>query len=99
MAAPSIAQFRTHFPEFGSTSSDGASDALVQAMIDRAAELHDSMVYGTQHMQAVLWQAADFLARSPFARDMKLVAGDGSTMYSQHVRTMKRIGAIGIRVL
>lgn len=94
MAAPSIAVFKARYPEFAT-----AADTLVQAVIDDAAQMFAESVMGAQHMQAVSAQAADFLARSPFSRDMKLVAKDGTTAYSEQVERLRRICAIGIRAL
>lgn len=94
MAAPSIAQFKARYPEFAT-----ASDTLVQAVIDDAAQMFAADVMGVQHTQAVAAQAADFMARSPFARDMKLVLKDGSTAYGDQVERLRRIAAIGIRAL
>ena len=94
MAVPSLDQFKTRYPEFATTA-----DALLLAVIDDAAGMFAANVMGAQHTQAVMAQAADFLARSPFARDMKLVLKDGSTAYSDHVERLRRISAIGIRAL
>lgn len=99
MAVPSIADLRAKFPEFGTTSTNGASDALIQLAIDHAAQLCDATVYGDQHTQAVLLEAADDLARSPYARAMALVGKDGSTSYEKRARRLMRSAAIGIRAL
>lgn len=94
MAVPSLSQFRIRYPEFAQTA-----DAVTQAVIDDAAGMFSESAMGDQHTQAVMAQAADFLARSPFARDMKLVLKDGSTAYEGHVERLRRIAAIGIRAL
>lgn len=99
MAVPSVAEFRAKYPEFGTTATNGASDALVLLAIEHAAELCDATVYGDQHTQAVLLEAADDLARSPYARAMALVGKDGSTAYEKRAMRLKRIAAIGIRAL
>jgi hypothetical protein len=97
VAVPSIAMFRARFPEFGTSSTDGTPDALVQLAIDAAAELADEDTCGDQHTQLVLHEAADQLARSPAARDMKLVV-KGETLYGAHALRLRRICAIGRRL-
>jgi len=97
MASPSISSFRSRFPEFGATAAQGASDALIQAAIDHAAEICDADIYGDRHEQAVLYTAADDLANSPFARNMKLVDPKGQTPYSARAKQLMRIAACGVR--
>lgn len=96
MAVPAVSDFRNAFPEFGTGSSDGAPDALILSVINHAAEICDEEVYGDRHMQAILYTAADQLARSPFARDMKLVS-KGETLYSKRADRLMRTAAMGIR--
>ena len=97
MAVPSLASFRADFPEFGASSTDGAPDALVTSVIARCALRCDEAFYGDLHTEAVALEAANVLARSPFARDMKLVAKDGSTLYSTEAARLRMIAAAGRR--
>lgn len=97
MAVPSVSDLRAAFPEFGTGSSDGAPDSLVQSAINQAADLCDEEVYLDRHTQAILYHAADQLARSPFARDLKLVGKEGDTAYSKRADRLMRISACGIR--
>ena len=92
MAVPSLATFRVNFPEF-----TNATDALLQAAIDRASTLCDATTYGDLHTQAVLFTAADDLAMSPFSREMRLK--DGTSVYQKRVKQLQRIAAIGIRAV
>lgn len=99
MAIPTVLAFRSRFPEFGTTSTNGASDELIQLAINDAALMCDETVLGDRHTQTVLFTAADDLARSPFVRSMKLVDARDETTYSKRRRRLVMIGACGIRVL
>ncbi len=97
MAIPTVAAFRLRYPEFGATAAQGASDVLIQAALDDAAAICDECVYGDRHTQAIMFHAADDLARSPFARNMQLVDKSGETSYQGRAKQLMRIAAAGIR--
>lgn len=66
------------FPEF-----DGATDAHVTATIALATARCHSATWGDLRDQGIMYMSCDLLARSPFARDMRLVAKDGTTVYQE----------------
>ena len=92
MAVPTAAEFLVQFPEFL-----GAPEALVDAKLAFAGERTDAAVWGTLHTQGVMQRAADLLAKSPFAREMRLVV-DGKSVYEDDLKAMIRRVAVGVRV-
>lgn len=58
-----------------------ASSALVDAKLATAQNLLDSDVLGDLYDYAVVLKTCQLLAISPFARDMKLSASNGTTIY------------------
>ena len=74
---PSVSDFRTKFPEFGSRPAD----PTIQSHIDDAALEIDSTVWGDLSEKAIMYLAAHTLALSPSARDMRLTKESPETIY------------------
>lgn len=70
-----IAELRALAPEW-----DGAPDDVVQGAIDAAEATIDS-TWGAHLERGLVVLASRKLARSPFARDMRLVSREGVTVY------------------
>lgn len=92
MTIPSLAEFRSEFPEFAN-----ASDPLVQAKLDDATDRTSASAWGTgrKRRQGIMLRTADLLAKSPFGRKLRMVMKDGSTPYTEDLRRMVRVAAAG----
>lgn len=84
-----LLQFRAEFEEFAA-----AGDPLVLAKIQDAADAIDPVQWGDLAPQGTKYLAAHLLALSPFGRALKLVAQNGTTVYS--VRYDALVAAVGI---
>lgn len=93
MADATLADFRENFPEM-----DKATDALVQAKLDQAIRRLDASVWGDTLADGQLYLAAHLVAISPFGRNAKLVAKDGSTIYGEIYERLAKAAASGFRV-
>jgi hypothetical protein len=74
------ASFRLEYPEF-----ENAGDDLVLPKLAAAAVRTDARFFGAKYDHALGLRTADLLARSPFARDMQLIAKDDTTTYSRQL--------------
>lgn len=94
MAVPSTVEFKAAFPEF-----NGAPDTLVQAKILDAAARTSAVAWGDKHTMGVMYRTADLLAKSPMGRKMRMMLKDGTTAYTEDLKTMVRTVALvrGIR--
>lgn len=94
--AVGASEFLARYPEF--TKAQTIAPGLIDACLTEAATLTDATVWGDKQSIGIMLRAADMLARSPFARDMKLVSKDDETVYSIRLRDLKRSVAGGYRV-
>jgi hypothetical protein len=92
MAIPSSSDFDNRFPEFA-----GRPDTLMTSVLAAAASRTPASRWGPRQFEAVLYLAADMMARSPYAREMKLVQKDDSTLYSKTLRSLKVANMLGVR--
>lgn len=92
--APTPAEFIAAYPEF-----TGASEALIQEKLDDAALRTGVVAWGDRWAMGVKLRAADLLAKSPHGRKLRLVNSDGTTAYTEDLRTLVRMVALGARVL
>jgi hypothetical protein len=77
--------FIAGFPEFRNAG------ALLTEALNRAALMVDPNVYGARTDLAVELYAAQWLARSPWGRTLRLVKEDGSeTPYDKRLEELKR---------
>lgn len=76
MAAPTAAQFKLYFPEFGSLT-----DAQVLVHIEAAERELNATAFDALYYDAVAYKAADRLCRSPYGQQNQLVNDDGQTTY------------------
>lgn len=91
---PTVAEFLVAFPEF-----TGAPEPLIQAKLDMAVLRTSDTVWGALYAVGVMTRTADLLAKSPHGRKMRMVEKDGTTAYTEDLRTMVRRVAIGGRVV
>ena len=82
--AVTVASLRADHPEFADT--DHPSNAEVQAAIDRADRLYSDAELGDLYDDAVDLKACQSLARSPFARDLRLQKNSRATVYDDDLR-------------
>jgi hypothetical protein len=75
--AVTAADFLEVFPEFAT-----ASASLVQGVLDREAAAAEGVEDTPTQDDLIMYSAADRLARSPFARDLKLMQSNHDTVYS-----------------
>ena len=87
------AAFKIEFPEFAS-----ADDNLVAAKLGDSILNCDATAWGPLLKQGVYYYTAQTLALSPFARDMKLVSKDGTTVYDNAIAKLTRRITAGYRV-
>jgi hypothetical protein len=82
--AVTVASLRAAHREFADT--DHPTDAEVQAAIDKAERFYSEACLGTLYDDAVELKACQALARSPFARDLRLVKDKGATIFDEELR-------------
>jgi len=82
--------FKIQYPEFAQ-----ADDAVVEAAIDYATLRTPASVWGDNQNAGIGLRAAKKLALSPFARNMGLVAKDGSTVYDEELDELVQVVAVG----
>lgn len=73
------ASLATNRPEFSSVVA--ARPTLVANFIAKAERVTDAEVWGDSYDDGVELLVCDMLARSPFARELRLVADDNTTVY------------------
>lgn len=91
-----VSNFLVEYPEF-----KDAPISLVQAKLQDALILTPCQVWsaGLLRKQGTFLHCARLLALSPFARHMKLVNKDGSTLYDSQLLKLKQTVTSGFRVL
>ena len=92
MAIPSLSDFDTRFPEFA-----GRGDDLLSSCLNAAAQRTPAARWGSRQFEAILYLTADMMARSPFAREMRLVAKDGTTIYEGTLNQLRTVNMLGVR--
>ena len=92
--AVTAASLKAAHPEFGA-----APDAVVTATIARSVACHDSEVWGTLLDMGVDLHTCDLLARSPYAREMRLVKAEQTTVYRMEWERLKQQVARAWRVI
>jgi len=76
-------------PEF-----DNVADATVVLYITQAENCHDSTVWGDLYDDGVEYKTCDLLARSPYARNLRLVNEGDTTIYQYEWERMRnQVGA------
>lgn len=81
--AVDLNSFKANRPEFAN-----AGDALITATLAQV-ELRVSDSWGDRRDEVVELEAAHALASSPFGRNARLTAKDGTTTYGETLRRMK----------
>lgn len=77
MAAPTIAEFRAHFPQWGSAPVD----ATIQSHIDLAETNTPTAVWGDSQKEGILYRAAYTLSLLPGSRDMRILNDAGENVF------------------
>lgn len=97
--AVDVPTFKARFPEFVD-----APDALVQAKLNDSLTLTPAAVWGDNTIdnsiaqQGAFYYCARFLALSPYARKLALVAKDGTTQYDRELFRLRSIVTSGLRM-
>jgi len=87
--AVTVADLRREFPEF-----TPAPDAVLEAAIAAGYVAHDAQVWGSHLDLGVMLYACDRLARSPYARDLRLQMQDGRSVYQTELERLRgQVGA------
>ena len=82
--AVTTASFKLRFPEFADADTGVIDGALTSTIARTNGDMSEA-----EKDELVCLRLADFLARSPFARDLKLmVATEGDTAYSKPLRAL-----------
>lgn len=89
----SRADFLAEFAEFS-----GASTALVDAKLAAALIRTPDSIWDDLQDEGIKYLTAHLLALSPFARELKLVQDDGTTIYSKQRAELESIVSSGFRV-
>ncbi len=76
-----------------------ASDDLIELHLEQATLEVASDVFGTFTEKAIRLKAAHSLAMTPFGRSARLVADDGTTVYSTELKAISRTVAQNIIVI
>ncbi len=84
--AVSVISLRAAHREFA--EADHPTDAEVQAAIDAAERHLDQAALGVQHDDAVRLMACQFLARSPYAQDLRLEKSGYTTIFDEPLRAL-----------
>lgn len=85
--------FLAEFAEFAN-----ASTALVDAKLAEALRRTPERIWGDMQDDGQKYLTAHLLSLSPFARELKLVQDDGTTIYSKQRGELERIVSMGYRV-
>lgn len=88
-----LAAFKVQFPELRS-----AGDPLLQAFLDAALLEIDLEIWGNLADQGQGYLAAHKLTLSPWGQNARL-STDGVTTYQVHYENMRRMVAVGFRVI
>jgi len=68
---------------------DVVADATVTLFITHSESLHDETVWGDLYDYGVEYKACDLLARSPYARNLRLVPEGDVTIYQREWERMQ----------
>lgn len=95
-----LADFRTRFPEFGTSSPpQGVPDAYILALA-ADAELEVGSAFGPLRTTAVFYLTAHKCALSPWGNAVRLsVAKGASTTYEAHYKALIGKKILGARVI
>lgn len=93
VATPTAATFLVQYPEFTSLGTS----VIDQYLADAAQDFDSSLFTGRDATMGVMATAAHLLALSPAGRSMQLAAKDGSTVYEERAKALKRRKTMGMR--
>ena len=94
--AVTAADIRTKHPEFDITRN---TDAVIDAFIARAVAVHCAEVWGDLLDIGIEWKTCDMMARSPYARELRLERDEERTIYQEEWERLKNQVAHAWRVL
>lgn len=92
--AITAASVRAAHPEFAA-----APDAVINPAITAAYLAHDSTVWASLLDTGVDLWVCDYIARSPYSRDLRLTDKDGTTIYREQWTDLRDQVAHAYRVL
>ena len=86
------------FPEFAQAEAGVAGAAMITAAIAEATLEIDVAVWGDLADVGTLWLAAHILCISPYGKNSRLMAKDGTTRYGNRHKELVKITSSGFRV-